>query len=37
VATGAKEPARTLGTEGVQLYSRNGHNFADRFPRIVEA
>jgi hypothetical protein len=37
VANGAKEPARTLGTEGVRLYTRNGYNFADRFPRIVEA
>ena len=24
-------------TKGVQLYTRNGYNFADRFPRIVEA
>jgi ATP-dependent DNA ligase len=23
--------------EGVRLYTRNGYNFADRFPRIVEA
>jgi ATP-dependent DNA ligase len=22
---------------GVRLYTRNGYNFADRFPRIVEA
>jgi ATP-dependent DNA ligase len=24
-------------TKGVQLYTRNGYNFADRFPRIVGA
>jgi ATP-dependent DNA ligase len=23
--------------KGVRLYTRNGYNFADRFPRIVEA
>jgi bifunctional non-homologous end joining protein LigD len=28
--------ARRDGT-GVRLYTRNGYNFADRFPRIVEA
>ena len=28
--------ARRDGT-GVRLYTRNGYNFSDRFPRIVEA
>ncbi len=26
-----------LGGRNVRLFSRNGHNFADRFPRIAEA